>query len=78
MRTSEVTSAKTFDADGAQWAQVDAKGSEGPSETPVAITYYVRFGAEDSIAVVCVAPQDVAAKEADRFKSVALSVKPKA
>ena len=78
VRTTEVTSAKTFDADGAQWAQVDAKGSEGPAETPVSITYYVRFGTEDSIAVVCVAPQDVAAKDAERFKTIALSVKPKA
>lgn len=78
VRTTDVTSAKTFDADGAQWAQVDATGTEGPAETPVAITYYVRFGTDDSISIVCVAPRAAAAQEAARFKTVALSVKPKA
>jgi len=77
VRTTDVQSAKVFDADGAQWAQVDAKGSEGQADTPVAISYFMRFDPTGYLTVVCVAPQDAATRYAARFKTVALSVKPK-
>ncbi len=77
VRTTQVQSSKLFDADGAQWAQIDAAGSEGQEETPVAITYFIRFGSAAGLSIVCVAPQADAARYAERFKTVALSVKPK-
>ena len=78
VRTTDVKSSKVFDADGAQWAQVDAEGTEGQGETPVAVTYFVRFDATGYLSIVCVAPQAQASQLTDRFKTVAVSVKPKA
>lgn len=78
VRTTQVTAAKTFQANGADWAEVDAQGTEGPEETPVAISYFLRFDAADTISVVCVAPQAEGAQMADRFKTLATSTKPKA
>lgn len=76
VRTTEVKSAKVFDAGGTQWAQVDAEGSEGQAETPVAITYFIRFDPKGFETIVCIAPRADAPRYADRFKSMALSVKP--
>ena len=76
VHTNGVQSAKTFDAGGAQWAQLDAHGTEGQAETPVAISYFIRFDATGFLTIVCVAPQAAAQTYADRFKPVALSVKP--
>ena len=78
VRTTEVKSSKLFEAGGAQWAEVDAEGSEGQGETPVAIAYFVRFDATGTLSIVCVAPRAEGSQLADRFKTVALSVKPKA
>ena len=78
VRTTAVRSTKLFQADGAQWAEVDADGTEGQSETPVAISYFLRFDTTGTMSVVCVAPRAEGAQYADRFKTVALSVKPKA
>ena len=78
VRTTEVTSSKVFDADGAQWAQVEAEGTEGQGEIPVSISYFVRFDATGYLSIVCVAPRATAPQLADRFKTVAVSVKPKA
>ena len=76
VRTTGVQSTKLFDAGGTQWAEVDAEGSEGQSETPVSIRYFVRFDAGGFLTIVCVAPRAEAQTYADRFKTVALSVKP--
>ena len=78
VHTTGVKSSKVFDVDGVQWAQVDADGTEGQNETPVAISYFVRFDATGYLSIVCIAPQAEGPQMADRFKGVALSVKPKA
>lgn len=78
VRTTDITSAKLFDSDGAQWAEVDAKGSEGPQQAPVAISYFLRFDPSDTISVVCVAPAGAGSSDVSRFKDVALSTRPNA
>lgn len=78
VRTTKVRSTKSFDANGASWVEVVADGSEGPSEVPVTINYFLRFGGDGTISVVCVAPATDASRYDDRFKAIATSVKPRA
>lgn len=77
IRTTEIVSAKPIEAGGAEWVEVKAKGSEGQAENPIAISYYLRFDAAGTVSVLCIAPQEGADRFDDRFKTVALSVKPK-
>lgn len=74
LKSAKVKSTKLFEVDGTQWAEVAATAEKGPRRTAVDVVVFVRFDADDFIAIVGVAPLGTA--YADRFRRLALSVRP--
>jgi hypothetical protein len=77
IRITNITSAKIFEDGGAQWAEVEATGLEGKAATPHDISFFVRFEDREYIAIKASALSTDNGRFADRFRRVALSVRPK-
>jgi hypothetical protein len=77
IRITSITSAKIFEVAGAQWADVEGPGIEGKAAVPHDVTLFVRFGDEDYIVIVASALSTENGRFADRFRRLALSVRPK-
>lgn len=76
LRQVEPEPMQVIEADGAQWAQVRAKAVRGKGDVPVEVTLFMRFDQDGFLTVICTAPRSKPGY-AERFKQLALSVKPK-
>ena len=74
---SAISAEKVFEAGGARWAEIEATGTRGKAKTPVGLSFFIRFDEHDYITIVGTAPVAEQPGLVDRFRALALSVKPK-
>lgn len=78
LKNQRIVGAKLLQSGGAEWAEIEAVGTRGSRDVPVKTTLFMRFNAtRDSIAVLCTAPVSDQTDYAERFRRLAMSVKPK-
>ncbi len=77
MKNVEIISEKLFEAGGAQWAEIRGKVDTAKSDTPIAVSFFMRFGEGSSLLMVQTARITEQKRYAERVRRLALSVKPR-